>query len=65
MQQPVKPEQIELVIEEPKKKPNKQPVKQMNPDELEFKPTRLKCPQCRQTVGDTYLSVVIMNHIII
>ena len=53
MQQPVKPEQIEVVIEKPKK----QPVQQLNPVELEFKPTKLQCPNCKETVG-----VIIMSN---
>ena len=60
IQQPVKPQQIQVVIEEPKKQPKEQPVKQfINHVELEFKPTKLQCPHCKQTV-----SFLIMNDIL-
>ena len=69
MQEPVQPQQIKVVIQEPivkqpvqkpvEKKPvEKQPVKKQPVNlKLERVPMELQCPHCRQ-----WVSVVIMNH---
>jgi len=69
MQEPVQPQQIQVVIQEPivkqpvqkpvEKKPvEKQPVKKQPVHlELERVPMQLQCPHCKQ-----WVSVVIMNH---
>ena len=65
----MKPQQIEVVIEEPKKQPVKQLFKLIDDNvinyvELEFKPTKLQCPHCKQTVSDSYIYFVTIQSLI-